>query len=57
MIVYEPALEADSFFNSRVVRDLAAFKAEADLILTNRRAKDLQDVEAKVFSRDLFGVD
>jgi len=57
VIVYEPTLDAESFFNSRVIKDLAAFKAEADLIVTNRRSKDLVDVQAKVFSRDLFGVD
>lgn len=57
VILYEPALTEDSFFRSRVVRDLAAFKAESDLIVTNRRAKDLEDVAAKIFTRDLFGVD
>ncbi len=57
VIVYEPALEAEEFFHSRVVRDLAAFKGEADLIIANRQAKDLADVEAKVFTRDLFGQD
>jgi UDPglucose 6-dehydrogenase len=57
VILYEPALQADDFYRSRVVRDLAAFKAEADLIVTNRRAKDLEDVADKLFTRDLFGVD
>ncbi len=57
VIVYEPALEAGHFFHSRVIRDLAAFKAEADLILTNRQSPDLADVAGKVFTRDLFGLD
>jgi UDPglucose 6-dehydrogenase len=53
-IVYEPALAADDFYNSRVVRDLAAFKAESDLIIANRRHDDLADVTDKVFTRDLL---
>ncbi|MFN3274017.1 MAG: nucleotide sugar dehydrogenase [Paracoccus sp. (in: a-proteobacteria)] len=56
-IVYEPVLDDSHFFNSRVVRDLSAFKAEADLIVANRKSPDLADVPDKVFTRDLFGVD
>ena len=57
VILYEPALAEDQFFGSRVVRDLDAFKAEADLILANRMSPDLADVESKLFTRDLFGAD
>lgn len=57
VIVYEPELAAERFFGSRVVRDLAAFKAEAEVIITNRKSADLGDVDEKVFTRDLFGVD
>jgi len=57
VILYEPALAEDQFFGSRVVRDLDAFKAEADVILANRMSPDLADVESKLFTRDLFGAD
>lgn len=57
VIVYEPSLPDDEFYGSKVVRDLAAFKAEADVIVANRQTEDLEDVSDKVFTRDLFGND
>jgi UDPglucose 6-dehydrogenase len=57
VIVYEPALQETLFFGSRVVGDLDAFKAEADMIVANRLTDDLDDVADRVFTRDLFGSD
>lgn len=57
VIVYEPVLDAPDFYHSRVVNDLAAFKAEADVIVANRVTDNIRDVVHKVYTRDLFGGD
>jgi UDPglucose 6-dehydrogenase len=57
VIVFEPVLEDELFFNSRFIRDLGAFKSEADLILANRVTEDIEDVVDKVFTRDVFRAD
>ena len=57
VIVYEPSMQEERFFGSRVVHDLAEFKALSDVIVANRRTRDLADVDGKVFTRDVFGAD
>ena len=57
VVVYEPTLAVDKFFRSRVIRDLAEFKAMSDVIITNRWSDDLVDVKEKVYTRDLFDRD
>jgi UDPglucose 6-dehydrogenase len=57
VVVYEPVLTEDEFFNSRVIKDLEEFKKISDVIIANRRSDELADVDAKIYTRDLFGND
>ena len=57
VVVYEPVLQEDNFFNSRVIRDLNVFKESCDIIVSNRLSKELFDVKEKVYTRDLFNRD
>lgn len=57
VVVYEPMITEDLFYNSKVISELADFKKACDVIVTNRQTEDLADVLEKVFTRDLFGSD
>ena len=57
VVVYEPWLSDDSFFNSKVIRDFDEFKRISDVIVSNRMAKELSDVWEKVYTRDIYGRD
>ena len=57
VILFEPELKQDSFFNSAVFTDLAEFKSKADIIIANRLTDDIEDVRDKIYTRDLFGND
>lgn len=57
VVVYEPVIEKDSFYSSRIICDINEFKALSDVIVANRLSEELSDVEGKVYTRDLYGND
>jgi len=57
VVVYEPELTESEFFHSKVMKSLAEFKLECDIIVSNRMVDEIKDVEEKVYTRDLFGSD
>lgn len=57
VVIYEPTLKDDSFYNSKVIRDLDEFKKMSDVIVANRNSADLEDVQDKVYTRDIYDRD
>lgn len=57
VIIYEPTIKEEKFYNSRVIKDIKEFKQDADIIIANRNSVELDDVQNKVYTRDIFGVD
>lgn len=57
VVIYEPSLNGDDFFNSKVIKGLEEFKQVSDVIVANRLATDIEDAQGKVYTRDLFGND
>ena len=57
VVIYEPACNEDSFYNSRVVKDLEEFKKISDVIVANRLSENIIDVKEKVYTRDIFNSD
>jgi len=57
VVIYEPVLEEEEFFNSKVINNLDDFKKISDVIVANRLSDDIKDVVDKVYTRDLFGSD
>ncbi|MFL6062393.1 MAG: UDP binding domain-containing protein, partial [Marmoricola sp.] len=57
VVIYEPNIAEEQFFNSEVVTDLDEFKKRSDVIIANRRSDSLEDVLDKVYSRDIYGND
>jgi UDPglucose 6-dehydrogenase len=57
VIIYEPSLQQDTFFNSPVLSDLNIFKQKSDLVVANRLSGEILDIHEKIYTRDLFGHD
>ncbi|MGB0289455.1 MAG: UDP-glucose 6-dehydrogenase, partial [Aequoribacter sp.] len=57
VIIFEPSYQEETFFNSHIYQDLKLFKERSDVIIANRMSADLDDVNEKVYTRDVFGSD
>ena len=57
VVVYEPSLKEETFYNSKVIKNIDEFKAISDVIISNRVSEDIEDVKEKIYTRDLFGRD
>ena len=57
VVVYEPVLKEDTFFNSKVIRDLETFKKMSDVIIVNRMTQELEEKKKKIYTRDIYGKD